>query len=223
MKPIVESERQPLKKTVIQEIKQYLIDSGLRAGDQLPTERKFMEMFGVSRSVIREALSYLENTEIIRVRQGQGAFLNESNIENLLDNFFFLWQLNNGKIQEILSLRVIFESSAIDEIIKNNNAEELSILEQIVEESMHATTLEEFREADVRFHKQILLATNNDLFIQITNMITSYFFQVQYIQLTLEEYKIMANEHKGIVEALQSANAEKAKSLLTKHINNTKI
>ena len=223
MEPIKVTERKSLKKTVIQELKKYIIDHQLKSGDQLPTERKLMAMFGVSRSVIREALSYLENTDVIRIRQGQGAFLNESNIENLLDNFFFLWQLNDGKIQEILSLRVIFESSAIDEIVKNNSQEELSILKQLVEESKLAATLEEYREADISFHKQLLLATKNDLFIQITNMITSYFFQVQYIQLTSDEYSVLINEHQDIVNALAHADANQAKSLLTKHIKNTKF
>ncbi|MGM7723478.1 FadR/GntR family transcriptional regulator [Metabacillus sp. Hm71] len=223
MEPIQADERKPLKKTVIQEIKQYMIDHQLKAGDKLPTERKFTEMFGVSRSVVREALSYLENTEVIRIRQGQGAFLNESNIENLLDNFFFLWQMNGGKIQDILGLRILFESSAIDEIVKNHKSEKLTLLKQVVEESEKAVTPDEYRDADILFHKQLLQATDHDLFIQMTNMITSYFFQVQHIKLTPEEYKVLINEHQTIVEALEHGDAEKAKLLLTKHIKNTKV
>lgn len=223
MEPINEIERKSLKKTIIEEIKKYIIDQQLKAGDKLPTERKFMEIFGVSRSVIREALSYLENTEVIRVRQGQGAFLNESNIDNLLNNFFFLWQINGGKIQDILSLRIIFESSAIDEIVTNNRKKELVRLKKIVEESKNAISLEEFREADIMFHKQILEATNNHLFIQMTNMITSYFFEVKHIHVTVEEYQTLTAEHEQIVEALINGNAEKAKSLLTKHMKNTKV
>ncbi|MCF2132577.1 FadR family transcriptional regulator, partial [Strepomyces sp. STD 3.1] len=223
MNPISVTERKSLKKMVIKEIKNYIIDHQLKAGDKLPTERKFVEMFGVSRSVVREALSYLENTDVIRIRQGQGAFLNESNIENLLNNFFFLWQINNGKIQDILSLRIIFESSAIDEIINNNRKNEVSLLKEIIEDSKNALTLEEFKEADIEFHKQLLKATNNHLFIQMTNVITSYFFQIQHINVSLEEYKNLTNDHEKIVDALISGDADKAKSLLTKHIKNTKV
>lgn len=223
MEPINEIERKSLKKTVIQEIKKYMIDHQLKSGDKLPTERKFMEIFGVSRSVIREALSYLENTEVIRVRQGQGAFLNESNIDNLLDNFFFLWQINGGKIQDILSLRIIFESSAIDEIVNNDKRDELSRLKEMVEESKQAASLEEYREADIMFHKQILKATTNHLFIQMTNMITSYFFEVKHIHLTIEAYQTLTTEHEQIVEALIDGNADKAKLLLTTHMKNVDI
>ncbi|MET1177471.1 FadR/GntR family transcriptional regulator [Peribacillus simplex] len=222
MEPINLSERKSLKQTVIQEIKQYIIDHQIKAGDKLPTERKFMEVFGVSRSVVREALSYLENTEVIRVRQGQGAFLNESNIENLLNNFFFLWQINNGNIRDILGLRVIFEASAIDEIIMKDRTEEIASLEKMVEKNMQSTTVEAFREADILFHKQILKATQNQLFIQMTSMITSYFFQVQHIHMTVAEYKASMDEHMEIVIALKEKDAAKAKSILTKHINNAK-
>lgn len=223
MEPINMDEKKPLKKTVIQEIKNYIISQNLKAGDQLPTERKFTEMFSVSRSVVREALSYLENTDVIRIRQGQGAFLNESNIENLLDNFFFLWQINSGNIRDILGLRVLFESSAIDEIVKNNNKDNLARLKKVVEESEKVTTQEEFKEADALFHKQLLQATNNDLFVQLTNMITSYFFQVQHIQLTHAEYKGLITEHKNIVDALLIGDADEAKILLIKHIKHTKV
>ena len=223
MEPIKVEEKQPLKKSVIQEIKNYIISHNLKAGDQLPTERKFTEMFGVSRSVVREALSYLENTDVIRIRQGQGAFLNESNIENMLDNFFFLWQINSGNIRDIMGLRILFETSAIDEIVKNHKMDELALLQKVVEESETATTQEEFKEADSLFHKKLLQATNNDLFVQMTNMITGYFFQVQHIQLTLEEYKSLINEHRSIVDALVSGNADEAKTLLITHIKQTKV
>src|SRR5699024_11736753 len=125
-----------LKQQVIQAVKQYIVDEEVKAGDKLPTERKLAEMFGVSRSVIREAMSYLENTGVIRVRQGQGAFLNESNIDKLLDNFFFLWQVNKGDIREILGLRLIFESSAIDELVAEKNQSAIGKLRQIVEENL---------------------------------------------------------------------------------------
>lgn len=56
MEPINASERKSLKQTIIQEIKQYIIDNNLKAGDRLPAERKFMEIFGVSRSVIERSI-----------------------------------------------------------------------------------------------------------------------------------------------------------------------
>ncbi|WP_152657565.1 FadR/GntR family transcriptional regulator [Oceanobacillus sp. CFH 90083] len=223
MEPINASERKSLKQTIIQEVKQYIIDNNLKAGDKLPTERKFMEIFGVSRSVIREALSYLENTDVIRVRQGQGAFLNESNIEKLLDNFFFLWQVNGGNLKDIQSLRVIFESSAMEEIIKNGNTADLLEMKESINRNREAAGKEAFKEADMDFHKRLLEATNNILFIQMTNMITSYFFEsASRIDITYQEFQKICDEHEKMIDMLISNDVEGAKSLLTTHINNTK-
>ncbi|MDM8101284.1 FadR/GntR family transcriptional regulator [Oceanobacillus oncorhynchi] len=223
MEPINASERKSLKQTIIQEIKQYIIDNNLKAGDRLPAERKFMEIFGVSRSVIREALSYLENTGVTRVRQGQGAILNESNIDKLLNSFFFLWQVNGGDLKDIQSLRVIFESSAMEEIIKIENNNNLLKLKESVINNREAVTREAFIVADMNFHKQLLEATNNVLFIQMTNMITSYFFEsASRIDITHQEFQKINDEHEKMVDMLINKDVEGAKSLLTAHINNTK-
>lgn len=222
MEPIQVDEKKSLKQSVIEEIKQYIIDNNVTAGDKLPTERAFTELFGVSRSVVREALSYLENVGIIRVRQGQGAFLNESNIENLLSSFFFLWQINNANIREVLGLRVIFECSAVDDIVSQDNQEAITELKQLVDDAAHIEDADQWREADIHFHHQLLQTTQNELFIQLTNIITNYFFQVQHIELSEEEYKQAVGEHKQIVAALEKGDAMYAKALLTKHINQAK-
>lgn len=222
MEPITSGERKSLKQRVAQELKNYIIDNQLKAGDKLPTERNFSNMFGVSRSVVREALSYLENTDVISVRQGQGTFLNESNIETLLTNFFFLWRINSGSIKEIQGLRVIFECSAIDDIIRHQKENDLDQLKKVVEDSKQAQTEGEYKQADIAFHRQLLHTANNELFTQMTHMITTYFFEVIDIHLTPYEYQLANNEHEHIVTAISNGQSERAKALLTGHIKKTR-
>ncbi|WP_020007945.1 FadR/GntR family transcriptional regulator [Salinicoccus albus] len=223
MDPINSHERKSLKQTVIQEIKDYITDNQLAFGDKLPTERRFTEIFGVSRSVVREALSYLENTGVIYIRQGQGAFLKRSNMENLLENFFFLWQINGGEQEEILSLRLIFEASAIDEIIRNDDTAEMEALHRKAGEDKASVTADTFRAADRQFHEQLLNATDNHLFTQMTGVITNYFFQIaRDIDLTEKEAALMMAEHESITAALIERDSDKAKALLADHIYNVR-
>src|SRR5699024_5672455 len=223
MEPISNTERKSLKQTVIQEIKSYIIEHGLSEGDKLPTERKFTEMYGVSRSVVREALSYLENTGVISIRQGQGATLSRSNIDNLLSNFFFLWRINGGDFEEVLSLRMIFESSAIDEIIRNDEAEQLAALEAVLKRYEAVDSAARFREIDREFHEQLLRSTGNDLFIQMTSIITNYFFEVApSIDLSGEEIEEMLKEHREIIEKIIDKDADGAKKILSGHLGNVR-
>ncbi|WP_277679378.1 FadR/GntR family transcriptional regulator [Gracilibacillus dipsosauri] len=223
IEPIQSTERFSLKKMVIQEIKNYIIENELSSGDKLPAERRLTEMFQVSRSVVREALSYLENTGVITTTQGKGAYLNESNMDTLLDSFFFLWQINGGKIEDMMSLRIMFESSAIEEIVKQVDMEEMETIQTLLIESKTAHTMEEYRKFDMLFHKQLLKATKNPLFIQMTNMINSYFFETEYIQLSPEEYQQVIREHQSIIEAIQNKDPELAKKLLNNHIKRAKL
>ena len=44
-------------------------------GDRLPTEAALVEQFGVSRTVVREAVSRLKSLGLVESRQGSGVFI----------------------------------------------------------------------------------------------------------------------------------------------------
>lgn len=60
----------PLYQQVIDEILRLIEEDGLLAGHPLPSESELSQMFGVGRSTVREALSYLESERIITRRRG---------------------------------------------------------------------------------------------------------------------------------------------------------
>ncbi len=63
---------------------------GLRPGDRIPTEAEVSELFGVSRSTVREALRLLEESGVVRVERGKGRFLSAGgalHVERPIDRF----------------------------------------------------------------------------------------------------------------------------------------
>jgi len=53
---------------VEEKIMEYIKENNLVSGDSLPNEMKFTEMFGISRNVIREAMSRLRMLNLIETR-----------------------------------------------------------------------------------------------------------------------------------------------------------
>ncbi|MEB5677209.1 GntR family transcriptional regulator [Mammaliicoccus sciuri] len=203
-------EVQSLKSQVLQEIKQYILDKGMTEGDRLPTERAFTEMYGVSRSVVREALSYLEHTGVIETVQGRGTVIKAPDISSLVEGFLFSFQVANGSKNDLLSLRIIFECAAIEEIVKLDK--DISDLKAIVNEDVI-----NHYENDKAFHQTLLSATGNVLFEQLSSVIQSYFYHIE------EEGKeinyIQTNEmHKKIIEAIANKDVQLAKELMTTHL-----
>lgn len=204
-------EVQSLKSQVLQEIKQYILDKGMTEGDRLPTERAFTEMYGVSRSVVREALSYLEHTGVIETVQGRGTVIKAPDISSLVEGFLFSFQVANGSKNDLLSLRIIFECAAIEEIVKLDK--DISDLKAIVNEDFI-----NHYENDKAFHQTLLSATGNVLFEQLSSVIQSYFYHIE------EEGKeinyIQTNEmHKKIIEAIANKDVQLAKELMTTHLS----
>lgn len=204
-------EVQSLKSQVLQEIKQYILDKGMTEGDRLPTERAFTEMYGVSRSVVREALSYLEHTGVIETVQGRGTVIKAPDISSLVEGFLFSFQVANGSKNDLLSLRIIFECAAIEEIVKLDK--DISDLKAIVNEDVI-----DHYENDKAFHQTLLSTTGNVLFEQLSSVIQSYFYHIE------EEGKeinyIQTNEmHKKIIEAIANKDVQLAKELMTTHLS----
>ena len=71
------TEDRPLAEQVSEKIKQYIILNDLKDGDKMPTEPTLVEIFGVGRSTIREAVKILVSQNILNVRQGSGTYVSE--------------------------------------------------------------------------------------------------------------------------------------------------
>src|SRR5699024_1678018 len=95
-------------------------------------------------------------------------------------------------------------------------------LKEAIKKGETAETVDACREADKAFHVALLEATGNKLFIQMSHIITQYFFASAHIHLSPEEYEQMTEEHQKIMNAIEANNADKAKSILTQHIRKIK-
>jgi DNA-binding FadR family transcriptional regulator len=81
--------KQPLYKVVQEEIKSYIVRHELKPGDPIPNEMELIRMFGVSRTVIREAVKSLEALSILEVRAGSGLFLRNFSFDPIFDHLAY--------------------------------------------------------------------------------------------------------------------------------------
>ena len=97
MDGVIQKDRRSLALQLRDRIRSMLKDKYYRAGDRLPSEENLVELFGVSRATIREALKLLEEEKIILVRHGLGRFLGVD--------------LSNYLTEDITSLQSVTEMS----------------------------------------------------------------------------------------------------------------
>lgn len=165
----------------------------------------------MSRSVVREALSYLENTGVTESVQGRGTLVKAQDITPLIEGFLFSFQVSHGNLKDLMMLRLTFELAAID-IIERKQAPLTSIAESLVDDVQAFNV-----SADQKFHESILTAVDSSLFQQMSAVVQAYFYQTP-IETSHEENVRSMTEHRNIYEALKDGNFSLAKALLTQHL-----
>ncbi|UXR78018.1 MULTISPECIES: GntR family transcriptional regulator [unclassified Staphylococcus] len=203
--------RQSLKQMVVEKIKDHIIKEQLQVGDKLPTERQLAEDYQVSRSVIREALSYLENTGVTESVQGRGTLVKEQDIRPLIEGFLFSFQVSQGNLKDLMMLRLTFELAAID-VIERERASLEGMEQTLVDDVSKFDS-----ETDRAFHAQLLMAVDSELFKQMSAVVHAYFYRTPIETSEAQNLNSM-QEHQQIYEALKSQNYDKAKVLLTDHL-----
>ncbi|WP_292376392.1 GntR family transcriptional regulator, partial [Mesorhizobium sp.] len=127
-------ERKPkLSETVVAAIRKQLLAGEIPPGHKLPTEGQLTETFGVSRTVIREALAKLAADGLVEARQGAGVFVTE-HISTTLGVLAADMGAKDSIALNVLEVRLAIEiESAGLAAIRRNAAQEAAIQEAFFE------------------------------------------------------------------------------------------
>ena len=184
---------------------------GVYKRGEILTELKLAENLGVSRTPIREALRRLEQERLI-ADTGKGSMVLGITKNDLLD---------------IMDIRQHIEGLASFYAAKNitsEGVEELTNLMDLQEFYQSKNNTSRLQAADDEFHAMICRLSNRNVIID--TLIPLHRKTRLYRKIAMEDQQRTPNtvrEHREIFEAIISGNAELARELTSKHIENAKI
>lgn len=204
------------------------ISSGrLPIGAKLPTEQEMMAGMGVSRTVVREAVSALRARGLVTTRQGAGAFVAEAQARPYVINPDGLGSLDS--VIEILELR-----SALEVEAAALAAERASPAERKAVRTAHATFCKAIDKGergvneDFAFHRAIAQATGNLRFVEFLEFLGRYIIPRQTIRTEerAEEaqrayLERIRDEHELIASAIDKKAPEQAREAMRAHLSNS--
>lgn len=163
-----------LARQVQQLVLDYIVQTGLREGDRLPTEPEMCEMFGVSRTAVREGMKYLEIQGVVSVERGRGTFLRTFDVGVLLSNLPMQLLFRPGDILEVVRVRQKLEEFCLEQAIVRSDAEdirELAACVRAMEEK--AKRAEPMDSEDIAFHRQLARMADTRLLLTILEIFWS--------------------------------------------------
>jgi GntR family transcriptional repressor for pyruvate dehydrogenase complex len=221
VKPV---KRDSLVDTVVARIREVIEQGRLRAGDRLPTEAELGEQLGVSRTVVREAVSQLESLGLLSVRRGRGMFVGDgSGLSRCVKVLRTALALSPRELVQFTEFRKAIECHAARRAAELATAQDLADLQALCDDMDRPGR--EYLEAmrlDFQFHRRLMAITGNELMCSVLEVIQE--FVLAAMVQTTPNPRDRANSHRrhlAILRAVRSGDPDAAEGAMRAHMEHT--
>lgn len=191
-------------------IREQILSGRWKPGDRI-NDKELADELQVSRITVREALFKLTETKIIEKEYWKGYFIKE---------------LNDEIVSNIVELRITLESQAIRNFVDEVQEKDIAEMEKILLESQKCLDADDplnYLTTDYQFHEYIYKHQHN---IYITSIMDNYQLTIhfiRYVSMGKDEdfYETARNSiafHTSILEAIKERNSEEAVKRLVDHL-----
>jgi GntR family transcriptional repressor for pyruvate dehydrogenase complex len=222
-----------LAQGVVEDINSRIRQSLLKPGDKLPTESAIMEQYGVSRTVVREAISHLQASGAVHTRHGIGTFVLERSQGSLGIDTDSIVTVRD--VLAILELRISMETEAAWLAASRRTDEQAAELREALADMGRALTsgtgssAASSVEADVRFHGLVAEATGNRYFVEMLSQLGNTLIPRARLNTPGLEPERPADylgrvnrEHEDIYNAILRKDPEAARAAMRTHLSNSR-
>jgi GntR family transcriptional repressor for pyruvate dehydrogenase complex len=194
-----------------------LIRSGeLKPGMRLPSEPQLVEMTGISRSSVREAVRGLQTMGLLEIRRGQGTFVREIESSSAVDAQMLLLLDNRQVLLDLMEVRQALEPLIARLAAEHANEDDVEAMRAALAQMTESQFGEHWRPAHLAFHSALVNATRNTLLMKIWSLVTIFLKDSPLVTASRPENDEQV--HKGILEAVSANDPAAAVEAMSIHI-----
>jgi GntR family transcriptional repressor for pyruvate dehydrogenase complex len=196
-------------------------------GTRLPSEQSTADQFGVSRTVVREAIARLKNEGLVVTRQGSGAFVRDWQTSSLhlgpeisksLKSVLFIAELRKGIEAEAAALAAE----------RRTHKDLAAIQKAFARVSETARVRGDSTRADMGFHRAIADASHNPYYAAVLDYLSQFLVQALRVSRGNEALRDdfarqVENEHLDIVDAIRRKDSSAARLAAQIHMDQARI
>lgn len=203
-------------------LKARILDGTLAPGDRVPTETELEAEFGVSRTVVREAVTRLRAAGLIETFQGRGSFvLSAPEPAAPADGFAIR---DRGDLAHVMELRIGIEGEAAALAAARRSPDQLRSLTRALDAFTRASP-QETVEADFAFHAAVATASGNPYLGQVLSMLGARSILLHRTLVAeghdltdAEHHHQLVYEHAAVRDAIARSDPDGARSAMRSHL-----
>ncbi|MGN6402102.1 MAG: FadR/GntR family transcriptional regulator [Flavisolibacter sp.] len=201
---------------------QLLQERKLAVGDVIPKEIELAETLGVSRTVVREALTRLRIMGLIESKKKKGSVITSPDLFGMMSKSMNPHILDQETLKEIFEIRLVLEIGMADLIYQRIKKEDIDELNQIVSNEPPVTQYHLFNiEHEIAFHGKLYEITGNNTLKKFQKMLLPVFDYVHNSGLLKKQPMLRTFvSHKGLVDILENGSPELFRNAMRNHLEN---
>ncbi|WP_280203304.1 FadR/GntR family transcriptional regulator [Nocardia cyriacigeorgica] len=186
-------------------------------GHRLPGETTLAAQLGVGRSTVREAIRELAGKGVLASRQGAGVFVTALDVSEEWDIV-----LRRATIASVIEARIAIEAEAAALAAHRRTPTDLrAIRRALAARSVAGQTVAEHVDADMEFHRAVLIAAHNDILVQLFD---AFLPRLRLAMIDMLEIRPVPSEradhaaHEQLADAIAARNATAAAEFSRTHL-----
>jgi GntR family transcriptional repressor for pyruvate dehydrogenase complex len=194
--------------------------AGLKEGDLLPSERELGDRFGVSRTVVREAVRALIAQGVVVARPGARARIAAVH-PSVPARSLLLYLRSNDAVdyEQVHEIRVLLETAAAGLAALRADADDVAALAETCGRMEAAKDVDVVAAHDVEFHRLVATATGNELFPVLHDAIGEALLDVRRGNLRHGGGAEARRSHRAILAAIERHDREGAEDAMRAHLD----
>ncbi len=195
----------------------------LAAGDKLPTEVELVKQLGVSRTVVREAVSRLHSAGLLEPRQGLGVFVMQPRTQPL--DLSMDESSTKAKVLQIVEVRRAMEAEAAALAAERATPGDVQLMRQALQSIDDAVAKGgDGVDEDLAFHRSIAESTGNQVMVATVRYLGEVLRSGIRVTRANEARRrdfieAVRSEHHAIVDAIEVGDAVAARAAARRHMH----
>lgn len=200
----------PLREIVYEQLKMQILTGKIVPGTRM-MEVELADEMGVSRTPVREAIRKLEKEGLVTIEPRRGAYASDISVKDMVDTL---------EVREDLEG---LAAALASERMTEEQIEELRQINQGYSDAIQNSDTEKIIDFDEKFHRHIVACSGNKTLMQLSETVQELALRFRYLYYDdFSRYANMPVEHKQIIDAIVSGNAELARETGASHVKRLK-
>ena len=226
LKPI---RRRKLADEVRERILESIDEQSLGPGDSLYSEREMMELYGVGRPAIREAMQSLQAMGLIIVRHGERPRVAQPTLEPVFEQLALtmhhVLSHSEATMAHLQEVRLVLEARNARVAAERRTERDLADLSALIARAERASDdVSKFLDLDEQFHERVARVGDNPILAAASRSIFQWLrrFHIAMVRVPGLE-RLTLQEHEALFHAIEKGDPDLAESRMADHLNRANV